>query len=73
MTTPHMEVGSESKGTRDKEPERPPPPVQLSSESAAKMTNLNEIIAQSFEDGQVGVGGDLANRMIIDQNAPVWV
>ena len=28
VTTPHMEVYSESQGTSDNDPDRPPPPVQ---------------------------------------------
>ena len=42
VTTPLMEVDSEPQWTRAKDPERPPPPVQPSSDSAVKVINLNE-------------------------------
>ena len=47
-TTPHTEVDSESQGIRSPKLVQP---LQLSSESAAKMANFDEIIAQSLEDG----------------------
>ena len=54
VTTPLMEVDSEPQGTRAQDSERTPPPVQPNSGSAVKVINLNEIVAQSFEDGLVG-------------------
>ena len=82
VTTPLMEVDSEPQGTKAKDPERPPPPVQPSSYSAAKVINLNEIIAQSFEDGFVSDDAAMgAVPVMLGENdhaapqtkAPVWV
>ncbi len=77
VTTPLLEVDSEPR-TRAKDPERPPP----SSDSAVKVINLNEIVAQSFEDGLVGDRAAMGAVSVMSgeddhaaprTKAPVWV